>query len=329
MINDTNFFFEDIHIEKFGKLENITLKNARKYNFIYSGINSGKTTFLEAVKVMLLPLSECRVYNYYNKKYCEKGYFYFKQFFSISTRTEISWTAQDIKFYDRLIGGFDTDGRFSGYGYYQLVNDKLKIKKFDGTALNFGEEGTAFLDIWNFSGSNYNFYDCLRHKEATDFLDDENSYIKDYIIDFISLYNEDITDIFVEDGIIYVMSDEKGEIPAYILGDFIYSAIVFYKFIAGCREKVVLIDNFDCMLNGVSSEAYIEMFLGIVDKLSKENVQFFITVKDAKTLKIFFDILYRNKRHSQMTLTCLDKKSQKEISDNLEYAEKENENITD
>lgn len=329
MINDTNFFFEDIHIEKFGKLENITLKNAKKLNFICSGINSGKTTFLEALKVMLLPLSECRVYNYYNKKYGKKGYSYFKQFFSLSTRTELSWTAQNVKFYDRLIGGFDTDGKFSGYGYYQLVNDKLKIKKFDGTALNFGKQQPAFSNIWDFSGNNYNFYDCLSFKDGTDFLDDENSYMKDYIIDFISLYNEDITDIFVKDGIIYVMSDERGAIPAYVLGDFIYSAIVFYKFIAGCREKVILIDNFDCMLNSISSEAYIEMFLGIIDKLSERDVQFFITVKDAKTLKIFFDILYRNKRHSQMAFVCLDKKLEKEISDNLQYAEKENENITD
>lgn len=329
MINDTNFFFEDIHIEKFGKLEKISLKNARKLNFIYSGINGGKTTFLEAVKVMLLPLSECRVYNYYNKKHCEKGYFYFKQFFGFSTKTEISWTAQNIKFYDRLIGGFDTDGKFLGYGYYQFVNDNLKIKKFDGTALNFGKQQPAFSDIWNYSGNKCDFYDCLCYKENTNFFDDENSYMKDYIIDFISLYNEDITDIFVKDGIIYVMSDEKGEIPAYVLGDFIYSAIVFYKFIAGCREKVILIDNFDSMLNGISDIAYIEMFLGIIEKLPEKNVQFFITVKDAKTLKIFFDILHRNKRRSQMSYICLDKKSQKEILDISEYAEKENENITD
>ena len=329
MINDTNFFFEDIHIEKFGKLENISLKNARKLNFIYSGINGGKTTFLEALKVMLLPLSKCRVYNHYNKKYCEKGYFNFRQFFSFSTKTEISWTAQNIKFYDRLIGGFDGDGKFSGYGYYQFFNDNLKIKKFGGTALNFSEEQPEFSDIWDFSGNNYNFYDCLNFKDSTAFIDDENSYMKDYIIDFISLYSEDITDIFVKDGIIYVMSDEKGEIPAYVLGDFIYSAIVFYKFIAGCSEKVVLIDNFDCMLNSISDKAYIEMFLGIIDKISKKDVQFFITVKDAKTLKIFFDILHRNKRHSQMSYVCLDKRAQKEISYNLENAEKENENITD
>ncbi len=314
MINDTNLYFDSIHIEKFGNLQNVCLEKARKFNFIYSGINSGKTTFLEAVKVMLCPVSECRIFNYYKQKYDRKGYFYFKNFLSFSGRTELFWSAQDLKFYDRLIGSFNND-KFAGYGYYQFGNDNLKIKKFDGTVFNFGDEQTAFSEIGTFTGKEYSFYDCLSWKSKTDFSDDGNPYMKDYILDFMGMYNEDVTDISLKDGIFYVKNNKSGEMPAYNLGDFIYSAIVFYKFIAGCKSSVILIDNFDCMLNSLCTEAYVEMFLGIVNKLSDKNAQFFITVKDVRTLESFLNALYRNKRQEEMSLICLDKKSKKELSE--------------
>ncbi len=310
MTYEQNYFFESIHIKAFGRLKDIKLDKAGKINLIRCDGNFGKTSFLEAVGIMARPLEVCRCYNHFFEKHGDNAPKYLKRLFIPSDRVELCWTAKELEFFDRLLGIVEENGDFEGYGYYQLKNDKLGIKRFEGNGITIENGCSPFPVIADFTGARCGFYDCLSWDKLTEFKESENMLLKDYVIDLICCYNEDITDIFLKDNELYVNSDVYGEIPARLLGSFLYSCIVFYKILEMNTDEVFLIDNFDCMLCDSNTAVYVEMFLGLIHMLeSFQNTdrQFFITVKNEKTVNAFSEIMNRNKQQDKLTVTVLDK----------------------
>ncbi len=317
MNNKHNFYFNSINIEKFGRLKNVNIDKTDKFNFIYSVAGFGKSTFLTAIETMALPVSKCRIYNHFKEKYGNEAFSKFEDFFVRSGSVELNWNAGDIDFTDRLLGYFDEAEEFCGYGNYQFSNDLLNIKKYDCFEVAFRSDSPPFPECESFSGCSCELYDCYDAKNKKhSFSKSDNPYAKDCLIDFIAMLENDIKDVDFVGGEAFLITKDGQIIPAESFGDLICGAVMLYGFLSSCSADVILIDNFDCMLNSVISEAYIKMFLGTVSKMKNKSAQFFITVSDICTLKIFFDTMYRNLKLDELTFTPLDRIAERLISEN-------------
>lgn len=298
-------FFDKIHINSFKGLKNVELKEARDINLIFSYGNFGKTSFLEALKIMAEPLSLCRSYNYFLKEYGKNTFSLYKDLFKKDKKTEFSWAVNGLDFYDRLIGDFSEEGKFEGYQFYQFGSEFFGMKDVFGKEITISENQPFFETKGDFGKINCNFYDCLLWHAENNFSGFKDNDFKGYILNFIRYYNEDVTNIFVDNHKrIMVNTKNEGYIPARNLGSFLYSASVMHKFLENCDDTVILIDNFDFMLNEKCAEEYINTFLGSVEE---KKCQLYITIKTKFALNAFMKILERNRRQSKFTLTILDK----------------------
>ena len=298
-------FFDKIHINSFKGLKNVELEKVRDLNLIFSYGNFGKTSFLEALKIMAEPLSLCRSYNYFLKKYDKKAFSLYKSLFFKNKKAEFSWSVNGIDFYDRLIGDISEDGIFEGYQFYQFGSELFGIKDIFGKEIAVSENQPLFEVKEDFGEIDWNYYDCLLWNEEKNFSGFKDNDFKQYILNFIKYYNEDVTNIFVDNHKnIMVNTKNEGYIPAKNLGSFLYSAAVMHKFLENCDNSVLLIDNFDFMLNEKCAEEYINTFLGSVEE---KNCLKFVVLKTDFALRAFIDILSRNRRLSNLTLTILDK----------------------
>ena len=295
-------FFERIHINSFKGMKSVYIDSPKKINIIISYGNFGKTSFLEALGIMLQPESIARSYNYFLKNYRNNYFVAYEEFFSKDKKIELSWNFGGLEFFDRLIGEFETNG-FSGYHYSQIENENLNIKKINSGVAVISANQKAFFEekaLFDVKLQKLDFLKVRRYNTVQGLAD---KFYKQYILDFIKCFNEDVIDIITDTqkGIFIKLKNGKRHFSGY-LGDFLCNSAYMENAIGYAKDGIVIIDDVDAMVTNKNAEAFANMFLASV---YKSNCQIFVTMRESLMLDAMLKILKRSGRLQTLSVTVL------------------------
>ena len=281
--------FEKIHINSFKGMKNVFIDAPKKINVIVSYGNFGKTSLLEALGIMLEPESNARSYNYFLKNYRNNYFEAYEDFFSKDKKIELSWNFGGLDFFDRLIGDVE-DNHFSGYHYSQIENENLNIKKITSDVVEIFANQKAFLTekpLFDAKSQKLDFLKVKRYNIVQGFTD---KFYKQYILDFINRFNEDVIDIVTDTqkGIFIKLKNGERHFCGY-LGDFMCSCAYMENAIGYAKDGIVIIDDIDAMITNKNAEAFSNMFMASV---YKRNCQTFITMRES----LMIDAILKNSK---------------------------------
>ena len=307
---EEQLILNEINIHHFRGLNKLEIKDLSFVNVLAGPNNSGKTSVLEAIKILenpsyigqLLRLSTIRanVSPAARKKNIVQ---YLLSIFQKDIesdeptalyRIEIGASIKNTEYLYEVGGTIGESTNASGepqtmmdlsvkvsnksnpkptYLYKQIVNNTDKL--FTANEKNLYRAMYVF--------SNVNYYRATAH------------HIKDYVIsngkeellEILNSFDATIKDISIIDEEIYLHSTRNGTLPLFSYGAGMQKALCLAVEIAYCKNGIILVDEID---NAIHVTAFKDVFHWFLNACRKYHVQAFITTHSAEALDAILSI---------------------------------------
>ena len=290
-------------IEHFRGLNNLTLSDLSRVNIFAGANNSGKTSILEAIRLMsnpsnigeLVALSMLRASPSAQAK-ATKNINYILNIFQKDANIEEGDSFYSIKIralVDGIINLFEADANVTesidAIGNTRPMLE-LSIKNTKGNSK------PSFQTAEIISGTEKNFiaaekrlynavfiYSTVNHYKSTVYM--LSNYIinegKSAILSILKSFDPHIDEINIVGDDIYLHNSVTGSLPLFSYGAGMQKAVFLTVAIAYCKDGVILIDEID---NTIHVSALEDLFQWFLDACLKYNVQAFTTTHSAEAL---------------------------------------------
>ena len=289
-----------LNLLKFRGIQNLNLSNLAQINVLVGANNSGKTSVLEAIRLLAQPenigtLMQVALLRAPVRKRVEKVVEYFSTIFTkeVDQANATHYSMElEISAYGQLYGyegggdiGILTDitGRSSkAFSFIAKVKPKDKktiylTHRIQNGILESFEASQEPLYRAVYVHSQVSFYtSCV--KFLSDSIINEQ---KHDILNIIQSFDPNVEDISIVGEDIYLHNTVSGTLPLFSYGSGLQKAVLLTALLANNRDGVVLIDEID---NAINISAFHEVFSWFVDACMRLNVQAFVTTHSAETL---------------------------------------------
>lgn len=307
---DKQLIVNEINIHHFRGLNKLEIKNLSYVNVFAGPNNCGKTSVLEAIRILsnpsdigqLIRLSTIRasVSPYAKKNNIVQ---YLLSIFQKDIESDESSTLYRIKIganiknndYLYEAGGTvgestntsgepqtmmdlsvkiaDTSNKKPKYKYEKIINNTDKIFTAD--------EKNLYRAMYVFSSVNY-----YRATART-----ISGYIinngKEDLLEILKPFDNTVMDISIIDEEIYLHSTRNGTLPLFSYGAGMQKALCLAVEIAFCKNGIILVDEID---NAIHVSAFKDVFCWFLNACRKYHVQAFVTTHSAEALDAILSI---------------------------------------
>lgn len=301
-----------LDIERFRGIRDLRLDDLSHVNVLVGANNCGKTSVLEAVKLMsdpsdvglLIQLASYRATGIASSRRR-------KQIDRISSILPRSTGAQEETRYDTIQIGADIAGRSYDYGCVGTITHLTDITGDVSKALDLSvkyrvdDEKPSYLhhQIWDgrdtrfapaenavcsalFVPSHFNLYGAAVRYVSDQIIREGKSGI----LQMLRSFDEDIDDISVLDDEIYLHHKKSGSLQLFAYGSGLQKAAFLSSVVASCKDGVLLIDEIDDALN---ISMFRDVFRWSLDACLGHHVQTFVTTHSLDALDAMLRIVHR------------------------------------
>ena len=313
---DRPFLIEKLNLDHFRGLNELTIGDLSAVNIFVGANNSGKTSVLEALKIMSEPSSLTQVVhlalhraqvdpeekkknliryvlNIFQESHDEEGQSFYHIRLGASVRGihyqfEVDGTVgevvnsigEDESVFDVAIKTSADDGSKNDYTMVQLKNSQ---------DTSFASEKKSLYNTLYIS-SNVSYYKSCANLLANYIV----SYGKQDVLHIIQTFDPNVNDISLVWEDIYLHSSHSGAMPLFAYGSGLQKAVLLAVVLAYCKNGVILIDEID---NAIHVSAFEDVFKWFLDSCLKWNVQAFLTTHSAEAIDAILKSAHHN--HSE------------------------------
>lgn len=311
---DKHYLIELLDIKHYRGLNDLVIDDLAMVNVFVGTNNSGKTSILEAVKLLGSPDSfgsavriafqraqasqESKIKNIVN---------YVLSVFQKSTDDD----GQDyyhiqlgVKTGDKELS-YDVDGTL-GEAVDSVGNMRKTLDVAIKTSVNGGKVNYNRLQIVNmeaakFTSTEWPIYKSLYLSSAISYYRSCVSLSSDYIarngqadiLNILQTFDKSIDGISIVGEEIYLHSETTGSMPLFTYGSGLQKAFLLTLAIAYCKDGIILVDEID---NAIHVSAFRDVFSWFLDACEQWNVQAFITTHSAEAIDAILEINHENHR---------------------------------
>jgi len=322
---------QKIEITNYRGINDLCIDNLSNINIFVGSNNSGKTSILEAIKLMSAPndigqfvsiaLQRAQVsedqrqnnlVNYLISLFqkcaeddCSKCYNISMSIVYNNTKCSyevygdvgsvVTTSGETKETLDIAIGTSKNGGKKS-YTQKRLINgvqDEL-----------ISEKNQIFNAIYLHSSVNY-YYSCVK-------------FLSEYIISqgkidilrILKSFDNHIEDIGIVGSDIYLYNSISGSLPLFSYGQGMQKALLLTSLIAYCKNGIILIDEID---NAIHVSAFKDVFKWFLDACKENNVQAFVSTHSIEVLDAILNVAHDSEQDDMLRVITL-RKSEKNNS---------------
>lgn len=305
-----NVIISKLNIANFRGLNNVVIDDLSNINIFVGANNCGKTSVLEAVKILGEPTNFGKFLHLALLRSHASSAAKNKNLIHYVTNIFQKVDEEDVSHYHYRIGAiinnqwhdYEADGvvgemsdslgqTTQTFDVSVMSNVEGEKKKYSENRIVNGENNQYISTIKpNFEGiylhSELNYYrSCCVHL---------SHYIrtvgKDDILQILRSFDPNISDISIIGEDIYLHHQISGTMPLFSYGLGLQKAVLITSVIVYCKNGVILIDEID---NAIHVSAFEEVFHWFVDTCLKYNVQAFITTHSAEAIDAMLKVSCR------------------------------------
>ncbi len=296
-----NVLIEELKIENYRGLNNVTIPSLSHINIFVGNNNCGKTSVLEAVKLLGEPTNIGRVLQLALLRAHPSASARIKNIVQYVT-TIFQKTEEESTFHYHYKIGAKIKGHFLEYaadGTIGELTDSLgdSAQTFDMSVMYSSDNGKkSYYDFQIVNGVNNKFAAINKPNYEGIYLHSELNYYRsccvhltDYItrigkediLQILNSFDPNITDISIVGEDIYLHSNISGTMPLFSYGLGLQKAVLLTSVIVYCKNGVILVDEID---NAIHVSAFEEVFRWFAETCLKYNVQAFITTHSVEAI---------------------------------------------
>ena len=311
MFITNNGIIKEISIDHFRGLRNLKVDNLSRINVFVGANNCGKTSILEALKIMSDPsnvgyltsiafhrasaTAEQKLKNIVNyvlstfREHIDDKDRYYSIKMSVSTNAntyyydadatlgeQINYAGERRQTLDIAVGT-STNGRKTTYTRERIVNNTNNVFE--------AKDNPLFRALY--IQANASLY-----RSSVLFL---SEYIvregKSDILHILQSFDSNIEDISIIESDIYIHNAISGSMPLFTYGAGLQKAVLLTSVIVSCQNGIVLIDEID---NSIHVSAFKEVLSWFIDACVRYNVQAFITTHSIEALDAIINTSSKN-----------------------------------
>ena len=300
---------KDLYIENFKCFNKIKIDDIKKINFLVGKNNSGKTTILEA---LMLILSESRINVIENIKTISR----FKE-----NKTEIKTLFYNFDYNNNINFNYN---KYDNTSYNINISPVLKdnkIPKDDNIELNYNtiinNDDTIEEKKLNIPNINNTIY--MMNKKADNIGNREETYItsnieyntltaylieilknknEEPIIEMLSFFNKNIKAINVLNNDIYINIEGMNKLVILnLMGEGLKKYLSIILPIAANKNNVILADD---IASSLDNETAKYLFKSILNLSRNNDIQMFFTINNYETLKLLHETINNNEEFNDI-----------------------------
>lgn len=301
-----------VDINHFRGLNNLSLDNLSRVNIFAGANNAGKTSVLEAIRLMSNPSHVGQLISLSSLRTGGQGYRKNTINYLLSIFQRDIDTDESTSYYHMSIGA-----EISGlYHLYEVDGNVTESIDIDGSTTPMLEL-TVKTSNSHSPKSNYQTIEITNESSRTFVATEKNlfnatylhsivnyyrstvanlaSYIvqegKESILNILRTFDATIDDISIVGEDIYLHNTATGSLPLFSYGSGMQKAVFLTVLIAFCKDGVILIDEID---NTIHVSALENVFRWFLDACLEYNVQAFITTHSAEALDAILRITHEH-----------------------------------
>ncbi len=321
-----------LNISNFRGINNLIVNDLSAVNIFVGANNCGKTSVLEALKLMSAPtdigqmvvvaLQRAQV----SKEQKQKNLVNYMLSIFQNSRDEDHQKYYSINMSANINGcnfAYEVDGdeglivntlgesnstleiaikTTKDNGKYSYTRDVL----VNGKANNFTEANDPIFKAMYFHSSVSYYYSCV--VLLSDYIIKEG---KKDIIHILQTFDKNIEDISIVGSDIYLFNSVSGSMPLFAYGLGTQKAVLFAAAIVNCKNGVILIDEID---NAIHVSAFEEVFSWLLNACKKYNVQAFITTHSLEAVDAILNTAHESHADEDLLRVITLRKSPKDYS---------------
>ena len=306
---DKKLLLGSLQIDSFRGLHNLTIDNLSQVNVFVGANNSGKTSVLEAIKLLSAPDDVGQVVRIALQRA------------QVSTETK----KRNIVNYVLNIFQKTTDVDSQQDYYHIKLGAKAKARDYiyeadgtigeavDSTGTTKGTLDIAIKTSVDSKKSNYRIIQIVNGDDATYtsterpiynslYLPSSITYYrscvvflshyivregKQEVLQILQTFDRSIDDISIVGEDVYLHNTDSGSMPLFAYGSGLQKAVLLTVAIAYCKNGVILVDEID---NAIHVTAFKDVFGWFLDACIRWDVQAFITTHSAEAIDAILEI---------------------------------------
>ena len=296
-----NVLISKLDIANFRGLNNVIIDGLSNINIFVGANNCGKTSVLEAVKILgeptnfgkFLQLALLRSHASAATKNKNLTHYVANIFQKVDE--------EDAPHYHYKIGAIINSQRheYEADGVFGEISDSLgkNAQTLDVTVMSTIEgEKKKYSEYRIVNGKNNQFVSTIKPNFDGIYLHSELNYYrsccvhlthyirnvgKEDILQLLCSFDSNITDISIIGEDIYLHNRISGTMPLFSYGLGLQKAVLITSVIVYCKNGIILVDEID---NAIHVSAFEEVFHWFVKTCLKYNVQAFITTHSAEAI---------------------------------------------
>ncbi len=348
-----SFMFKKVEIKNFKGMKDFSVDNLKQINLIIGENNSGKSTFLEAL-FLLMGFTNPEMFVRINKfrGYLKANDIFLKSYFyGLEPQIPVQIIAgltnpEEERKIQLQINLSDTSEVLAEEEISPLTNtiedEKIKAENIGSLKMIYtvskhpNEEKLyeTYLDILKTKdGWKYDREKASEYKEPIfgRFIFDVSTILKEIpqitntiitnkkenkLLKYIKKIEPSIKDIYVIDGTIFVDVGFPSRIPLNLMGGGTKIIFSYLAAIIEGKSDVILIDEFE---SGLHRKAQQKSWEAIVDLIKDTNLQLFATTHSLDCIKTFFEVVQKKRFKDKFRLFRFDKDKEKIIPVEYDY----------
>ena len=296
-----NVIITKLDIANFRGLNNVVIDGLSNINIFVGANNCGKTSVLEAVKILGEPTNF--------GKFLQLALFRSHASAAVKNKNLIHYVAnifqkvdeEDASHYQYKMGAIINNQRhdYEADGVLGEISDSLgeTTQTLDVTVMSTIEgEKKKYSECRIVNGRNNQFVSTIKPNFDCIYLHSELNYYrsccvhlthyirnvgKEDILQILRSFDPNISDISIIGEDIYLHNQISGTMPLFSYGLGLQKAVLITSVIVYCKNGIILIDEID---NAIHVSAFEEVFHWFVKTCLKYNVQAFITTHSAEAI---------------------------------------------
>lgn len=310
-----SLIIQDLKIQHFRGLNNLELNNLSRINIIVGANNCGKTSVLEAVKVLgepndfgkIIQLALSRTRNDVDLR-GEKSIAYVSSIFQKRKNEDTNETNFIIQIAAKIN---NEKWNYRAVGHIDDIVDSAGVPKqiFNVNIKTSNEDDNKETNDYKLINNQYaqypqkkkvmfpslfihckiNYYSACFHMLNKNIINDNKSNI----LNILQTFDSNITDISLAERDIYLHHKNNGAMPLFLYGSGMQKALMLAVAIMQCKNGIILIDEID---NAIHVSALESVFRWFLDACERWNVQAFITTHSAEALDTMIEIAHTKNR---------------------------------
>lgn len=309
------FVIEKLKIDNFRGLNNLVIDDLSNINIFAGANNSGKTSVLEALKILGSPDDMGQVVRLALLRAQVSAEARRKNLINYILSIFQKVADEEKQSYYRIKLGVDVKGRHYAYEadgtIGEMVDSTGTIKQtldlavktsIDNGKINYQRVQVLNNKAAKFVSTERPIYSALYLHSTISYYRSCVSLLADYVVregkqevlHILQTFDKNIDDISIVGEDIYLHNTSSGSMPLFAYGSGLQKAVFLTIAIVYCKNGVILIDEID---NAIHVSAFEDVFRWFLDTCLRWNVQAFITTHSAEAIDAILKITHDE--HSQ------------------------------